>query len=323
MKKNVKRIIAIIFVLLLGKVLVENVKLDWIAIIPILNLIIYIVLFSLKLIFKENENIKNKVNILLYICEVISILVYMFSAIIFEFTQIMIVIPIILFIILIIIRLKENKKISNIISIILIGFIYIVAIISYIKEMKIEDYNENFERYIEYDVLIQEQYTRNIEGFVKTAMKSNASNRKVSIWYEEEKYTSIEELEDLLNKLDINTEYSINIEYDKNENYIEKISINEYISREKKELSNKISKYDGNVVSGASVKSLISEVYSWAVTNDKQVTIIYNSVDIETQIINLNSESRSNLIKEISSSERYTVEIKFEKDVAYISITSN
>ena len=94
----------------------------------------------------------------------------------------------------------KSKKIlwiicgTVIVCIILIGFLFLV------QNKKRENYNQQFLKYQENvgNDLVPIYTIKNVEQLINTAIKNNESNKKVTIIYQTAKYTSPDELENLL-----------------------------------------------------------------------------------------------------------------------------
>ena len=144
-----------------------------------------------------------------------------------EITSITFFIPIVLFVISIILRLIKNKKVSNIICIISVALVCIIGARIGISNYMRVHYNKQFMQYMEkeYNYIDAAYYVSDMEGLVNTAIKNNKSGRKTTIIYLSNEYTSPDELEQLLEKVNKGEKYKSIIYYDKNYEYIETIKL--------------------------------------------------------------------------------------------------
>lgn len=201
----------------------------------------------------NNEKIekkKNTIGFIFYICIMILstlLLIYLPSNW-KKPSTIIFFIPIILFIISLIFRMFKKRKISNILcgaSVVLICIIVSWSfIISYKKISNdnnqynmISDYNNQFTKYIDnIDSYYNDpRYTSDIEGLINAAINNNKSGRKITLIYQNTNYTSVDELKQLLNKLNTRVKYSITLNYNHNYyngySYIESITLDSYVNR--------------------------------------------------------------------------------------------
>ena len=263
----------------------------------------------------------NKIQRIIYIwIMILSIIGNMILIIEYKIPEITIYITIILFIISIIVRFIINKKASNIICAISASCIFIVAIWNFVSDKIIENYNEQFLQYRQavyngFDIY----YVSDTEGLIETVINNNKKNsRKVTIIYKENYYTSVEELNRLLNEIDMNNYYFMTNKYDYD--YIKTIKLQRYIGMYLSDFLD----YEGNQ-KGSVVKSLIqlarSKVYGYEVEVD--INVIYTSDINQTTTVNIskeNSEQIIDLIEEIESLNMYDVYIQCDTETCNIII---
>jgi hypothetical protein len=166
-------------------------------------------------------------------------------------------IPIILFIISFIVRVCGNKKISNIICIIVVALVFIIP--SY-NEMSISNYNKQFLKYQETEDYRDIIKAKNLERLINKVIKNNKKGKQVTIIYEDTNYTSTDELKQLLSKLNTNQPYFCSNQYDENGDYIESITLSTYINKDLRELLEEFNNYNrffGEDISGYNVGMLI------------------------------------------------------------------
>ncbi len=261
---------------------------------------------------EEIEKKKNRIQRRFYIWGMIlSIIVIIYLDLIEEFSIFNFVLPIILFVASIIIRLNKNKKLSNIMCAVSVVLVCIIAIWTGISNKIIENYNNQFLQYKEggygYD-----NYYVDIKGLINTAIENNKSGRKVTLIYKDVKYTSVDELEQLLSNFNTRKKCLMRIEY--NNGYIESITLNRYIYD--------FQKYEGEQKKGALVKSLIQDAL-YKVENYEKLIITYINQTTTIEVDANNSDEMSNLMKQISSTEKYDVEVQGNSDSCNIIIISN
>ena len=144
--------------------------------------------------------------------------------------------------------------------------------------------------------------------------------------YQNIKYTSVDELKQLLNKLETNKKYYMKVNYDRKYDYIETITLSLYDN----EIFRKLLTYEGDNKSVSSVKALINYVLSEVDSNHYEgikINIIYISNTQQAPIVNISTDTSQeieDLLKEIKGNNRYTVEIQNDSDYIYnIIITCN
>lgn len=217
----------------------------------------------------------------------------------------------------------KSKKIlwiicgTVIVCVILIGFLF------FLQNRKKENYNEQFLKYQENvgNNLVPIYKTKNVEQLINTAIKNNESNKKVTIIYQTDKYTSPEELENLLSKLDTNTEYKIDIKYDDN-NEIEFITLDLYTNYELRQLK----KYEGTGINGSQIKALFQDIESdfFEEESKPNINIVYSSKNEKLTSSFFNTESTKKIKAKIGSTVKYDLKIQIDTDsVCNILITTN
>ena len=262
MKKFSKRIIEIVFILILSyqqfsyaDIIIEEIRHDPVAnfrpIAFLIGFIGVIVLLISAISFFCLKGTVKKQNISEYDCEnfkdiekkkdtiqrrfylwgmILAIIGLIYSKKNGEISNITFFIPIILFIISVITRLCKKKKISNIICGITVVLVCIIVLWNVILNKNIENYNAQFTSYIEDEksYISRNRYISDVEGLLNTAINNNKSGRKTTIIYQSTNYTSEDELKQLLSKIDTNKRYIISITYDKSYDYIECIKLTSY-----------------------------------------------------------------------------------------------
>lgn len=217
----------------------------------------------------------------------------------------------------------KSKKIlwiicgTVIVCIILIGFLFLV------QNKKRENYNQQFLKYQENvgNDLVPIYTIKNVEQLINTAIKNNESNKKVTIIYQTAKYTSPEELENLLSKLDTHKEYKTDVKYDDN-NEIEFITLDLYTNYELNELK----KYEGTEISGREIKSLFQEIESEFLGEEVKpnINIVYSSKDEQITSSFFNTDSTKKIKEMINSTLKYELNIQINTDnTCNILITAN
>lgn len=190
----------------------------------------------------------------------------------------------------------------------------------------IENYNNQFTKYIESESSYwgTSRYISDMEGLINTVIDNNNKNkRKITIISGNTKYTSVDELKQLLNEINTKLKYEVVNGYDNNYEYIESMTISPYCNRYVKEFL----QYVGKQQRGSLVKQLIQNVQAKVVNHEEiKIIITYISNTNQKTIINVNDndlDEISNLMKEISSAKIYDVEIQNDLEVCNIIITSN
>lgn len=192
-------------------------------------------LIAEKLMDKKNKDLKEKLhkNIFFYIC----LLVCGFSTscylIAFGIPIYIILIPIIA---IILAKVFEKKKILKILfTLIMFILLILIGMYCYYKTT----YNNQFLQYFQYinGIRSMGKETSDVKDLINSALENNKKNssKKVTVKCilkdadynkerQEKSYTTVEELEWLLNNINIE-EASIDFEYDKNNHFIECIEI--------------------------------------------------------------------------------------------------
>ena len=152
-----------------------------------------------------------------------------------EISEIMFFMPLFLFVISFIIRLMENKRLSNIICKISIVLICSIGVWVGMSNKMINDYNKQFTKYQkESDIAYGPQSVSDVEGLINAVINNNSINkRKVTIIYDNSNYTTTEELNQLLAKIndnsfyemDTNIYFEMKAEYDSKHDYITYIKL--------------------------------------------------------------------------------------------------
>ena len=183
---------------------------------------------------KKIEKKKNIVEFIFYICIIIlSTLVLIYLSSNWKTSTIIIFIPIILFIISLIFRMFKKRKISNI----LCGASVVLICIIITHYIMIGNYNNQFTKYIDNidSYYAEPRYTSDVEGLITAAINNNRIGRKITLIYQNTNYTSVDELKQLLNKLNTRVKYSITLNYNHNYyndySYIESITLDSYVNR--------------------------------------------------------------------------------------------
>ena len=200
------------------------------------------------LVNSNNEKIekkKNTIEFIFYICIMILstlLLIYLPSNW-KEPSTIIFFIPIILFVISLIFRMFKKRKISNILCGASVVLICIIITWSFIPDIMISNYNNQFTKYIENanSDFPEPRYTSDVEGLITVAINNNRIGRKITLIYQNTNYTSVDELKQLLNKLDTRKKYSTTINY--NDNYYNGYS---YIESITLDIPFILSKYNGS-----------------------------------------------------------------------------
>lgn len=346
MKKFLKRIVGIFLILILGyqqfsyaDVIVDQPIDLFLPIAFLLGFIVVIILVVSAISFfilkstVENGDMKEantkKVNIFLniiYMCIVsLFIIAHIYLWRKYEFSFIILLIPIVLFLISIIIRVFKHKKISYIICVITIAFICVITLWNIFSVKRIENYNDQFLQYI--DGPAGAKSISNLQGLIETTINNNKNSRKVSIIYQDIKYTSytsVDELNQLLTKVNANGKYDVDYNYDKNHDYITSIIIYPYRHIQFEVFSQA---YQGKQ-RGATVRSLLQKVNNIIIYEPEvKLNIIYTASTDQTikQTITVNSKASKqieNIFKEIVSSKTYKVEMEMDSSIYNIIITS-
>ena len=111
-------------------------------------------------------------------------------------------------------RVFKKKKLSTIILVSTMALILIVPIVDKIIEIKVERYNQQFKQYINnYDDDNHGYLVNDIEGLINTTINNNKRGRKTTIWYLRKEYTSVDELNKLLDILNTDDRYVMNYRY--------------------------------------------------------------------------------------------------------------
>lgn len=223
-------------------------------------------------------------------------------------------IPIVLLIISFIIRLLKEKKISNIICEVTVVLVCIMALWNVPPRIIRENYNKQFQQYIEYNKWCERYYTSDVEGLLNSAIQNNKSDRKVTFIYQDTNYTSVDELMQLLNELDINKSYSIENEYN-TDSYIESITLSTYtngweiplISYEGEQITSYVAK--SSLISQA--RSLVSSLRDSKIINIIYMPEIDQTVTIQLNYNNVSSQEIINFQNEfMNTAGTYKVEVQ-------------
>ena len=350
MKKYLGRIMSIVITLVLGyqnysyaDVIVNREPIYtttiWFRIISIgmVVIILSILAFlSLKIVVKKEEKanydgnldkkckLSKKIESVIYILAIIIELMLVISISAGLESMIVLFIFIILNIISIIFRIIKKKKVSYITYGFIILAIAIILFTRYAYVMKRKTYNNQFEQFVELNLeggIWHEQYISNVEALIETMINNNAGKRKVSLVYKNITYTSVNELNSLLEEIDLEERYFIDIDregYDRN-GYIESITLTTY--------EQIIKGYEG-IQEEDDVQLLIMEIEDICEKYDDYPTkIIYNSYKNGRRIINVdknNFDEINEFRKEFSGFEKfYNVEIEIKNNKYYIIITEN
>lgn len=272
-----------------------------------------------KPLSEEEKKIKrNKLQQELYACGILfAIIGHFYSCIKFELSVFWFFDGLSGIIASIIARLTKNKKASNIIGGIVIALIIVITIISQIQIVMINNYNKKFYNYIqsEESYLPSGRYVTNTKGLIEAAINNNKSGRKVTVIYNGTNYTTASELNQLLNIINNAKKYYVSEQYDKEDQYIEKITLIPYIYRRLPILAN----YQGtNNMIGNEVKYIISQIQDTISSyDDLAFNIIYTledgvREDIKVDSKSLNNQVLMNLITNVKVSSNYTVTIDGE-----------
>lgn len=240
-----------------------------------------------------------------------------------EISVIVFFIPIILFVISFSIRLKKNKKASNIICAISVIFVCIIGSWVGLSNKMIENYNKQFLQYekSESSYRFGPKYVSDIVGFINTTIQNNKSGKNTTIVYKNTNYTSPDELRQLLSLLNTNKKYALNIKTDDNNNYIESITLTSYIPYS----LNEFKKYEDYRITGREIVFLIENA---SANNDIKINIVYVSAAGQKTTVSLNTYSYENIAKLkdefIKSRTYYNVEFITDlNDIVNIVITKS
>lgn len=127
----------------------------------------------------------------------------------------------------------KKRKISNI----LCGASVVLICIIITHYIMIGNYNNQFTKYIDNidSYYAEPRYTSDVEGLITAAINNNRIGRKITLIYQNTNYTSVDELKQLLNKLNTRVKYSITLNYNHNYyndySYIESITLDSYVNR--------------------------------------------------------------------------------------------
>lgn len=336
MKRIIKRILGIILTLILGYqqflyadvVTYESYVMPTISLIGFIGIIVLMItaisFFCLKASVKK-QNIssyndilaekkkRDKIERRFYVWSIILSITGLIYLLYNRYIEISVFcIPIVLLIISFIIRLLKEKKISNIICGVTVVLVCIMALWNVPPRIIRENYNKQFQQYIEYNKWCERYYTSDVEGLLNSAIQNNKSDRKVTFIYQDTNYTSGDELTQLLNELDTNKIYSVKTKYT-TDHYIESITLSTYTNGWEIQLIS----YEGEKITGDIVKNgLIQRARSLVAHTDSEfINIIYTSETGQTVTIQLNdnnvsSQEITNLQNEINTAETYKVEVQ-------------
>lgn len=169
-------------------------------------------------------------------------------------------------------------------------------------------------------ILERHTYVSDVHKLIDTTIKNNKSGRKTTIIYQKVKYTSPDELQKLLDKLNINKTYSWDINYDIN--FIESIELYTHIPYLKSIVYDLFQDTLGGKETGSRIKQLIllaRENYiskSQYYFEDIKIKVQYTSKTGNDTIIDLdtdNIEDISNLRKEIRDQKEYKIGFNIEQ----------
>ena len=214
------------------------------------------------------------------------------------------------------------KKFFKLLLIIVIIFLCIAILWEIISTKIIKNYNNQFLQYddVQYDIdkrselepllAIPDEHTSNVEGLIISAINNNKNNaRKLILKYGNFDYASVDELNQLLNKLDTTKPYYMKINYETSKNgvynyhgYIESISLYKYIPFALISLLNYEGRQNGN-----SVRTIIDTV------RKKYHENLISYISFNNIIINCSNDNLDqllNLRKQIQIGKLYNVEIQ-------------
>ena len=226
------------------------------------------------------------------------------------------IIPIMIIVISFIVRLLKMKKASNILLGISVVLVCLIGIWVGITNKQIQDYNNKFLNLEEFNEtsIHYGYYINDVESFINAAIENNKNDRKLSIEYNDTSYTSPEELEELLSKVNKNLKYKAENIYDVNNDYIESIKLNIYVNEE---VSWFISYYDRKQLRGSDVRLFIdSLVIELRERKFSSVNIIYTSNTGETTTKEYNEDNYKDLFE-----FRRDIRVGFSYDVNFEFIT--
>lgn len=277
---------------------------------------------------EELEKKKSIIQLCFYICAIVlSLLGLKYLELSDEISSITFFIPIALFFISIIARLIKHKKISNIICIISVVLVCTIAAWIVISNKIVETYNKQFLQYIEKETSYwgSPTYVTNMEGLINSAIKNNKSGRKTTLIYLSKEYTSPNELEQLLEKINTNKTYNTYVQYDYYDGerkYIEYITL---ISHDTYDFYSEIRNRLGSG-KGANVREYLRDIkgiVSYYDENGKTIPKLTITHILETgEQTNIEASSKSfeelnNLIQEINYGRTYDVNIQVNADDVY------
>ena len=262
------------------------------------------------------EKKKNIIQLGLYISGMIlAILCLVFLFYKEKIDLVMLILPIVLFVFSIVIRLFKNKYVSNrlfIVSIGLVGAIIVWVVVSLILS---NNYNKKF---LDYEIYNSEPSERNyyiidVEGFINTVKSNNNSGRKVSIEINGNSYTTPEELDELLSKINKPVKYEATNTFTKYNHYLKSVKLSMYVDRF---FNSSISIYVGSMIRGSKVRLLLDALSGTLRTTDLAFFITYTPKDGNTITKRFDANNLDELIQlknGIDTKYSYNV----EQDEAY------
>ena len=223
---------------------------------------------------------------------------------------VMLILPIVLFVFSIIFRLLKNKYVSNrlfIISICLVGSIVLWVVVSLILS---NNYNEKFLNYEIYnsEPVNRDYYISDVEGFINTVKSNNTFGRKVSIEVNGNFYTTTEELDELLRKINKPMKYKVTDTYTKYNHYLKSVKLSMYLNSYYYSF---VSDYEGTMQRGYKARFFIDALVAILKTNDLAFFVSYTPKDGETltkRYDTNNLDELTQLKKDINSGHYYNIE---------------
>ena len=223
MKKRMIKIIVLIFIIAVicqhkcYAYRVKTTQFDLLSIISRFLIFIFIILVILLLIYlvlkivgriKKNKKEYNKLKNAIYILGVSTSIIY--STIMLFAEELLLVLPILIATILsIILKSKKENELAYIVLAIAVIVPSYLTLKPIAKDMLIEVYNKKFEKYEVNGALTD------VEGLINTTISNNKFGRKTTIKYFEKEYTTPEELQTLLSKINTKGSYSVEFNGDK------------------------------------------------------------------------------------------------------------
>jgi len=273
---------------------------------------------------EEIEKRKNKIGRRFYIWTMVfSVMELIHLGLNDEISLYIFLIPILIFVLSIIVRLDKHKKLSNIICGVSVVLVCIIALWCFASNKITENYNRQFVQYVknEWNYKFAPRYISDVEGLINTAIENNKNERKVTFIYKNIHYTSVEELKQLLSKINTSNYYSMEANQD-NKGYIKTITLSSYINSKLGELL----QYEGEEKTGDVVKTLIRTARSEARRNrgiEIKITYMFEANQkTSIDITDFNSDEYVGLLKQIRADKKYDVELQGDIDSCNIIITN-